>query len=83
MLPKMRNLGPVSINMLGMAGIESELQLRTLGAVEAYRRVHQASDVKPSLNLLYAIEGALVDEPWQKIAQERKLSLLFQLEDKD
>lgn len=55
-----RNLGPRSREMLAKAGIVSEAQLRTLGAVAAYVAVKRAGG-KPSLNLLWALEGALTD----------------------
>ena len=80
MLRNLLNLGPASERMLYQAGITTELQLRQLGSVKTYKAV-QASNQKPSLNLLWAIEGALTDQPWQAIAQQHRLSLLLALEE--
>ncbi len=79
MLGNLRNLGPASERMLNQAGITSETQLRRMGSVKAYQAV-QAAGQTPSLNLLWAIEGALTDQPWQAIAQQDRLSLLLALE---
>jgi DNA transformation protein len=73
------NLGPVSTAMLARAGITSLDALRALGAVETYRRVRRQSP-RASLNLLWALEGALTQRPWQVAAREDRLSLLLQLD---
>ena len=82
MLAKLRNLGPASESMLAKAGITTETQLRALGAVAAFRQVRR-SGANPSLNLLWALEGALTNQAWQDVAKERRLSLLLQLEQSD
>lgn len=74
-----RNLGPRSREMLAKAGIVSEAQLRTLGAVAAYVAVKRTGG-KPSLNLLWALEGALTNRDWKEVARRDRLSLLTQLE---
>lgn len=79
-LAQLRNLGPASAAMLLDAGIRTPTQLRQLGAVRAFDRVRQR-DPKASLNLLWAIEGALSDRPWQQVADEDRASLLMALED--
>ncbi|MDI1238626.1 MAG: TfoX/Sxy family protein [Polaromonas sp.] len=79
MLLNLRNLGPASERMLDRAGITTEIQLLQIGSVKAYRAV-QATGQKPSLNLLWAIEGALTDQSWQAISQQDRLSLLLALE---
>lgn len=76
----LRNLGPVSSEMLARAGIRSERQLRQLGAVAAFARV-EARGLKPSLNLLYALEGALQDRGWKDVARQRRTDLLLALDD--
>ena len=77
----LRNLGPVSKRMLATAGITSVQTLRRLGAVEAYRRV-RSHDPRASLNLLWALEGALTGRPWEDVARNDRLSLLLQLENR-
>lgn len=74
------NFGPKSQQMLAQAGIHTVEQLRELGAVHAYIQVKQ-SGVNTSLNLLWAMEGALTNRHWQDVAKHDRLSLLLQLED--
>lgn len=74
------NLGPKSQQMLLAAGICSLDDLRTLGSIAAYVKVQRAG-AKPSLNLLWALEGAITGEHWQVVAREHRTSLLLALED--
>lgn len=73
------NLGPTSAAMLQAAGITRLAQLRALGAVRAYERVRR-SGARVSLNLLWALEGALTGLPWQTVAREHRTSLLLALD---
>ena len=73
------NLGSKSQAMLEQAGICSIEQLRELGAVRAYARVKR-SGINCSLNLLWAMEGALSGRHWQDVAKHERLSLLLALE---
>jgi DNA transformation protein len=74
------NFGPKSQQMLAQAGIHTLEQLRELGAVRAYLQVKRAGACF-SLNLLWAMEGALSGRHWQEVAKHDRLSLLLQLED--
>src|SRR3546814_2720017 len=47
--------------------------------LEAFMRVKRAG-FKPSLNLLYALEGALQDCHWQEVPDERRVELVEQAE---
>jgi len=60
-------------------GITNLNELRQLGSVAAFAKVKQAGE-KPSLNLLWALEGALSGEHWQTVAKEHRASLLLALE---
>ncbi len=66
--------------MLAAAGIHSLEQLRKLGAIEAYVKVKRL-DNNSSLNLLYALVGALEGCDWRTVQRERKLGLLMMLDD--
>jgi DNA transformation protein len=79
MIGKLRNLGKHSQAMLAVAGIETEGQLRKKGAAAAFIAVKHAG-CAPSLNLLWAIEGALTDRDWKEVAKNDRLSLLTQVE---
>lgn len=65
--------------MLERASIHTVEQLRKLGAVRAYVQVKTIGKV--SLNLLWAMEGALTGQHWQVVAKHERLRLLMELED--
>lgn len=81
-LAELPNLGPKSQALLVHAGISSLAQLRALGSVAAYIKVKQAGG-NVSLNLLWALEGALSGEHWQVVAKEHRTSLLLALEEQE
>ena len=74
------NLGPASERMLHAAGIHTPAALRALGSVPAFVAVRQAGQ-QPSLNLLWALEGALSGRDWKSVAQQERPALLMQLDD--
>jgi hypothetical protein len=71
-------IGPKSRAMLA-AGILSLDDLRRLGSVAAYARVRRTG-ANASLNLLWALEGALSGMRWQDVARRHRTSLLLALE---
>jgi len=73
---KMRNIGPKSAAWLRQVGLRTLEDLAAVGTVEAYMRVKRAG-FKPGLNLLYAIEGALLDCHWQDVPEERRQELIL------
>jgi hypothetical protein len=73
---KMRNIGPKSAAWLRQVGLRSLEDLTAVGTVEAFMRVKRAG-FKPGLNLLYAIEGALLDCHWQEVPEERRQQLIL------
>lgn len=74
------NLGPRSQQMLAQADIHTLEQLRELGAVRAWLQVKRTGG-NASLNLLWALEGALTGQHWQEVAKHERLRLLLELED--
>jgi DNA transformation protein and related proteins len=79
-LVTLRNLGPVSARLLVAAGIRSPAMLRELGSVAAFRRVLFQRGGSVSTNLLWAIEGALRDERWDRLSPETRARLRAELE---
>lgn len=73
--PKLRNIGPKSAAWLRQVGLRSLQDLTDIGAVDAYMKVRRAG-FKPSLNLLYALEGALRDCHWQDVPEARRTELV-------
>ncbi|WP_018152576.1 TfoX/Sxy family protein [Leeia oryzae] len=77
---KISNLGPKSLAMLEKAGIGSIAQVIELGSVRTFLRVRQVCP-EASLNLLWALEGALSNTPWQMVARMERTRLLLELDD--
>ncbi len=78
-ISELPNLGSKSQAALAAAGITTVAQLRRLGSVAAYAKTKRAG-ANVSLNLLWALEGALTGLPWQVVAREHRTSLLLALE---
>lgn len=75
----MAGLGPKAEEMLASAGITTAEDLRAAGAVQAFLSVKRAG-LPVSLNLLWALEGALTGQHWQVVARVHKTSLLLALD---
>lgn len=73
---KLRNIGPKSAAWLRQTGIRTQEDLVAVGSLAAYVRVKRAG-FKPSLNLLYALEGAILGCHWQEIPDERRSELVL------
>ena len=78
---KLRNIGPKSAAWLRQVGLRTREDLTGVGAVDAFMRVKRAG-FKPSLNLLYALEGALLDCHWQEVPESRRIDLVSRAEAK-
>jgi len=72
---KLRNIGPKSAAWLRQVGLRTREDLEATGALDAFMRVKRAG-FKPSLNLLYALEGALQDCHWQEVSEQRRSELV-------
>ena len=72
-------LGPKSLAMLAAAGMHGRADLERIGPVQAYLRV-KAVGQNASLNLLWAMEGALTGEDWRVVAREERTRLLLALD---
>jgi hypothetical protein len=76
---KIRNVGPKSMAWLRQTGVRTIDDLKAVGALAAYVRIKRAG-FRPSLNLLYALEGAILDCHWQEIPEERRAALILSAE---
>lgn len=76
----MRNIGPASAHWLSEVGIDSVEDLERVGVVEAYRRIKELQPDKVSLNLLWAMQGALMDLHWTDVPDEIKQDLQGQID---
>ena len=73
------NLGPKSAEWIEATGITSVGELRKLGAVETYWRVKKVG-FNVSLNLLYALEGAITNTHWSKLSHDQRSRLLIEVD---
>jgi hypothetical protein len=78
MTEKIRNVGPKSAAWLRQVGVRTTEDLIRVGPVEAFLKVKRAG-FRPSLNLLYAMAGAMADCHWADLSEERKQELLAAL----
>lgn len=76
---KLRNIGPKSAAWLRQVGLRTAEDLAASGAVGAFVKVRRAG-FKPSLNLLYSLEGALQDCHWQELPEARRTALVAEYE---
>ena len=67
----MPNLGPVSAQWLAAVGIHTLEDLRKVGVVNAYNLV-RAQGYNATLNLLWALQGALTNTPWNALPESIK-----------
>lgn len=75
-------LGPKSSAWLAEAGIKTRADLARVGVVAAYRMARDAGH-NVSLNLLWAMEGALTDTHWTMVPPRRKQQLKDELKAAD
>lgn len=71
---KLRNIGPVSMVWLREIGIDTIEDLHSIGAVEAFRRVRSRRP-EATANLLYALQGALLEVRWSDLPQGMRETL--------
>jgi DNA transformation protein len=73
--PKIRNIGPKSMAWLRQTGVRTLEDLQSVGALAAFVRIKRAG-FRPSLNMLYALEGAILGVHWQEIPDTRRAELV-------
>src|SRR5215468_10119181 len=76
---KIRNVGPKSAAWLRQVGVRTQDDLVRVGPVEAFMKVKRAG-FRPSLNLLYALAGAIENCHWADLPDERKTALVLAVE---
>ncbi len=79
-LSELRGLGPASLQMLASVGITSATQLRAADVFALYARI-KTLQPRTSMNLLYALLGAVDDQDWRDVAKDRRTEVLMRLQD--
>ncbi|RXJ74085.1 DNA transformation protein [Veronia nyctiphanis] len=75
------NLRLATERMLRKAGIESVEELQNRGSLEAFLALRKSHSESLSLDVLWALEGALEGKHWSVITPQRKEELLQRLSD--
>lgn len=78
-LKDLPNLRLATERMLKKAGISSVAQLHKKGAIEAYKAIQQSHSTEVSLELLWALEGAIAGKHWSVIPHSRREELMKHL----
>ena len=71
----MKNLGPKSSEWLASIGVHSLDDIARIGVVETYKRVKAAYPEKVTLNMLWGLQAALLDIPWNELPPDIKAKL--------
>lgn len=76
-LTDLKNIGKKIAGRLNKVGIFSEDDLRRVGAVGAHRMIKERypDETLPVCYYLYSFEGALTNEHWDEIGEQRKREL--------
>jgi len=75
----MRNMGPKSSEWLASVGIYTLDDVAELGVVETYKRVKVVYPEKVTLNMLWGLQAALLDLPWNELPSDIKEELIKQV----
>jgi DNA transformation protein len=76
---KLINIGPKSSAWLRQIGIRTREQLVASGALGAFIKIKRAG-FRPGLNLLYALEGAILQCHWRDLPEGRRGELMLEAE---
>jgi DNA transformation protein len=79
-LSTLKGLGPKSEKCLNEIGIYTKEELQESGAINTFIKLKNECSIKPGLNFLYAIVGALEDKHWADIAKTEKTRLILELD---
>ncbi|WP_415894933.1 TfoX/Sxy family DNA transformation protein [Neptuniibacter sp. PT34_22] len=77
----MRNIGPVSRRWLAEIEIYSLADLEQVGPIATYKMIRSMRGGKVSINLLWALVGALEDIDCRDLSPERKAEFRELLKD--
>jgi DNA transformation protein len=76
-----KNIGPKSSEWLASIGVHTLDDVARLGVVETYKRVKAAYPEKVTLNMLWGLQAALLDIPWNELPQDIKDELRRQADE--
>jgi DNA transformation protein and related proteins len=74
------NIGPKTATWLESIGVKTLDDIEKLGVIEVYERLKLAYPEQVSLNALWALQGAILDMPWNQLPESVKEDLKRQLQ---
>ncbi len=77
-LSDLPNIGPRSQEWLNAIGIYALADLENVGPVEVCRQLREL-DFPVTLNLVYAVQGAIIDCPWNHLPPDNRDNLKSQV----
>ena len=78
-LSGLRNIGPITERWLHAVGIHTKEDIKDVGPVAIYKLL-KGHGYNVSLNLVYALHGAITDQAWNKLPAAVKARLKTQVE---
>jgi len=79
---RMKNIGPKSTEWLASVGIHTLDDVAQLGVLETYKRVKAAYPKKVTRNMIWGLQAALLDLPWNELPPDIKEQLRKQVEER-
>jgi len=79
-ISQLKGLGLAAEKTLNKIGVYTKDDLEKMGAVNALMKLKKEYNIKPHLNFLYAMVGALENKSWLEIAKTEKERLVYELE---
>jgi DNA transformation protein and related proteins len=77
---ELSNIGPKTATWLESIEIKTLEDIEELGVIEVYQRLKLAYPEKVSLNALWALQGVVLDIPWNQLPESMKEDLKQQLQ---
>ncbi len=72
---ELSNIGAQTASWLESIGVTSLEDIETLGVIEVYERLRALYPENVSLNALWALQGALLEIPWNQLPKSMKENL--------
>ena len=80
-LSKLKGLGRKTESYLNKIGIYTKKQLIEIGPYKTYLKLFEKGTIKPNLNFLYALVGAIENKNWNDVAKNEKTRILYELQE--
>ena len=74
---ELKNIGKTVASRLQELGVTTEIELKKLGAIKAYKRLSEQNPGKklPVCYYLYSLEGAIQNKHWDDFSEKEKTKL--------